>query len=110
VVGLGLAQAYKEKRPRAGRGQVLVLTGKRTPLEAGVLSECYRRLPAPSTAELIGRPRPAFKFSIGRGQVIAGWNEAVATMEVGGKRTLIIPAVVGFGARGAGGVLPPNAT
>jgi FKBP-type peptidyl-prolyl isomerase-like protein len=71
----------------------------------------FQRRPRRSlSAELIGRPRLAFKFSIGRGQVIAGWNEAVATMEVGGKRTLIIPAVVGFGARGAGGVLPPNAT
>ncbi len=51
-----------------------------------------------------------FSFKLGAGQVIRGWDEGVAGMRVGGQRTLTIPPAQGYGARGAGGVIPPNAT
>ena len=51
-----------------------------------------------------------FQFTLGVGQVIAGWDQGFAGMKVGGHRTLIIPPEQGYGARGAGGVIPPNAT
>ena len=57
----------------------------------------------------VDRGQP-FQFTLGAHQVIAGWDEGVAGMKVGGKRTLIIPPELGYGARGAGGVIPANAT
>ena len=57
----------------------------------------------------VDRSQP-FDFMLGAGQVIKGWDQGVAGMKVGGQRTLIIPPEMGYGVRGAGGVIPPNAT
>ena len=57
----------------------------------------------------VDRGQP-FEFTLGMGRVIKGWDQGVATMKVGGKRLLLVPPQLGYGARGAGGLIPPNAT
>jgi FKBP-type peptidyl-prolyl cis-trans isomerase len=59
------------------------------------------------SSKTAGKP---FTFKLGSGQVIKGWDEGVVGMKIGGQRTLIIPPELAYGAKGAGGVIPPNAT
>ncbi|MBC8374644.1 MAG: FKBP-type peptidyl-prolyl cis-trans isomerase [FCB group bacterium] len=81
--------------PESGQGVVVHYTGA---LEDGTKFDSSK-----------DRDKP-FSFTIGVGRVIPGWDEGVISMKVGGKRRLIIPSDLGYGAAGAGGVIPPNAT
>ncbi len=83
------------KAASAGKTAVVHYTGRLT--DGTVFDSSHKR----------GEP---FEFILGAGRVIKGWDEGVGTMKVGGKRTLTVPPDLGYGARGASGVIPPNAT
>ncbi len=70
----------------------------------------YTETNSASANRQLGRSGQPFQFGLGTGQVIKGWDLGVAGMHVGGKRRLIIPPDLGYGVRGAAGVIPPNAT
>jgi peptidylprolyl isomerase len=83
--------------PAPGKGQQVSVQYSGWLADGTLFDSSYKR----------GQP---FSFSLGAGNVIPGWDEGVATMKVGGKRQLVIPPALGYGAQGAGSVIPPNAT
>jgi len=99
--GLKIEDAKVGTGPSPARGQICVMHYTGWLYENGVKGKKFD--------SSVDRNEP-FEFPIGMGRVIKGWDEGVASMKVGGKRTLIIPPELGYGARGAGGVIPPNAT
>lgn len=97
------ASGLKYKDVKVGTGA--------TPQKGQTISVHYTGTLADGTKFDSSRDRgDPLKFTVGIGQVIKGWDEGLLTMKVGGQRTLIIPPELGYGARGAGGVIPANAT
>ena len=95
--GLRITDIEVGSGPEAVAGQTVVVHYRGTLENGKQFDASYDR----------GKP---FTFPLGRGQVIKGWDEGVQGMKVGGKRKLVIPPELGYGTRGAGGVIPPNAT
>ena len=95
--GLRITDIEIGSGPEAVAGQTVVVHYRGTLENGKQFDASYDR----------GKP---FTFPLGRGQVIKGWDEGVQGMKVGGKRKLVIPPELGYGSRGAGGVIPPNAT
>ncbi|CAI8428589.1 MAG: peptidylprolyl isomerase [Cyanobium sp. ARS6] len=95
--GLRITDLEVGSGPEATAGQTVVVHYRGTLENGKQFDASYDR----------GKP---FSFPLGRGQVIKGWDEGVQGMKVGGKRKLVIPPELGYGTRGAGGVIPPNAT
>jgi len=94
--GLRITDITVGKGPEAKAGQTVVVNYRGTLENGKEFDSSYGRGP--------------FSFPLGAGRVIQGWDEGVAGMQVGGKRKLVIPPDLGYGQRGAGGVIPPNAT
>jgi FKBP-type peptidyl-prolyl cis-trans isomerase len=119
IFGLLLGTAYVEEKAtttasglkyvdiKAGTGATAVKGAKVTVHYTGWLYVNGKR--GAKFDSSVDRKEP-FDFSLGAGQVIKGWDEGVAGMKEGGKRELFIPPSLGYGASGAGGVIPPNAT
>ena len=85
--------------------------GSGEPIAAGQMATVHYTAWLPNGAQFDGsRGGDPFSFGIGRGEVIQGWDEGIAGMQVGGRRQLVIPPALAYGPAGAGGVIPPNAT
>jgi len=114
VLGIGVAQAKMVTSPSGlryddqtvGAGATAVQGGRTEVHYTGWLDQKGEKGKKFDSSKDSGRP---FTFKLGAGQVIKGWDEGVAGMKVGGKRTLYIPAALGYGAQGAGAAIPPNA-
>ena len=114
LIGAAQAEAAPVKTPsgltyideKVGDGAAAVAGKKVSVHYTGWLDEAGKKGKKFDSSVDRGQP---FEFSLGAGQVIAGWDEGVAGMKIGGKRTLMIPSALGYGARGAGGAIPPNA-
>ncbi len=94
--GLKITDLRIGKGAKAVSGKTVTVNYKGTLVSGKMFDQSYGKQP--------------FSFQLGAGQVIKGWDEGVAGMKVGGKRKLVIPARLGYGSQGAGGVIPPNAT
>ena len=93
---------------RPGRGKLPETGQTCAVLYRGFLYENNRRASKPFDAAMSAKA--PFRFPVGMGQVIAGWDEGIKTMKAGGKRVLIIPPAMGYGAKGAGDAIPAGAT
>ena len=105
-------QAAKEVTTPSGLKYTDTVVGTGTTAEKGKLVTVHYSgylMDGKKFDSSVDRGQP-FQFNLGAGKVIKGWDEGVAGMKVGGKRTLIIPPDLAYGPRGAGGVIPPNAT
>ena len=112
VPAFAAQEAKKTETTASGLKYVDVVVGKGASPTAGKMVKVHYTGTLENGKKFdssVDRNEP-FSFTIGLGQVIQGWDEGVMTMKVGGKRKLIIPSKLGYGARGAGGVIPPNAT
>ncbi len=94
--GLQITDLKVGEGTEAVKGKSVSVNYKGTLLNGQVFDQSYGRGP--------------FSFKLGAGEVIPGWDEGVAGMKIGGKRKLVIPPALAYGAQGAGGVIPPNAT
>lgn len=90
--------------------EVMLGTGAEAKAGMQVTAHYHGTLPDGKVFDSSYNRGQTFDFLLGAGQVIKGWDEGIAGMKVGGKRRLTIPPELGYGARGAGGVIPPNAT